>query len=735
MISMNSGTKYLAALTVLGTALAGCDSIKDVRDKPYTELPAQTVVLEGRIEGLGSRRSLVLMNNGDTARARSFLAPAPTGPSEGPVETRFTFGALPVGTPYNIEVRAQPVGKTCTIANGSGTLNADAAPDILITCVNSTPRFSMTVSTGPIAGIVGAKVTLATEENVYETDIPAGTTSVTFEDVLFDPTFGLSPQQAATTPPFVWSVTASTTEGGTVNKCPVTNPTNPGGANPANPTQDINNVSVLSCAFSLGGSVAYSLKEAGDTPPAAPEGLVLELRNTGEDVIATQQFSGGWGTSFTFNEGGEPVADPVRFVSNKDAVYYVAVGSQPTNNLHCIVTNPMAILYAPQLSQNPTDITTPAVQCRELPGAGRALRGVYRHTTTSWQRNAAADIRTVTWDPFDFTKQNTASSNMMAFFENGTFIYGTHANTSQVEHGFYDFTPGADGTGTLRLTLNVDTLSTGSFPANFSPANATSASTVPTTTSGLNVVPGIETVGTTRHAIMTNVNTDVAGVISGRFRGSQPVAAAPAPPSTEPDAILDWVLEAPFSAQNEMTGGWLAKDGRRLWVYDKRTYYGTHVGVVGVYAVNDACFTIDSLTASSSFYTRRPSIGGCYPWPRPATNQSPGYLIGGIVESIDYITPQYIGTTGANQVDIGLLPEFMSRLPGGRQAADGRSPSPIYFHIAPAAEFFAAAPVDYFPPPAEQDWHTWCDSEILGIRSTLNGVPIHKPVYFCRNPF
>src|SRR5690606_8357944 len=55
--------------------------------------------------------------------------------------------------------------------------------------------------------------------------------------------------------------------------------------------------------------------------------------------------------------------------------------------------------------------------------------------------------------------------------------------------------------------------------------------------------------------------------------------------------------------------------------------------------------------------------------------------------------------------------------------------------IAPAAEFFAAAPVDYFPPPAEQDWHTWCDSEILGIRSTLNGVPIHKPVYFCRNPF
>ena len=387
MISMNSGTKYLAAVTVLGTALAGCDSIKDVRTEPYTQLPDQTVVLEGTIEGLGSRRSIVMMNNGDVARARSFLAPKPEAPIDGDSVTRFSFGALPIGSPYNVEVRTQPIGKTCTVTNGSGTLNADTAPDIRISCVNSTPRYSLTVSTAPIAGIVGAKVTLATEENVYEAEVPAGTNSVTFTDALFNPTFGLDPAQAAQTPAFVWSVTASTTEGGTTNKCPVTNPTNPVVAGVTqNPTGNIVDVSALSCAFSLGGSVAYSLKDAGDTPPAAPQGLVLELRNTGEDVIATQQFDGAWNSSFTFNEGGLPGADPVRFVSNRDAVYYVAVGQQP-DNMHCIVTNPMAILYAPQLSQNPTDITTPAVQCRQpSPRDGRNHRNIRIGGRSGWRR-------------------------------------------------------------------------------------------------------------------------------------------------------------------------------------------------------------------------------------------------------------------------------------------------------------------------------------------------------------
>nr|PZN63478.1 MAG: hypothetical protein DIU62_11035 [Pseudomonadota bacterium] len=241
-------------------------------------------------------------------------------------------------------------------------------------------------------------------------------------------------------------------------------------------------------------------------------------------------------------------------------------------------------------------------------------------------------------------------------------------------------------------------------------------------------------VGDVRHALMTGVDTSTPGRISGTFSGCQyhAVPVGPLPACTDasdhsPEASMGWVLTAPPSVPGQMTGAWLAADSRRLWVFDRETYYGTHVGIVGVYTMNDACFTMPDVTMSSGLYTRRPSINGCYPWPRPATNQSPPYSLSGFVESVDFKFPQFIGS-GAGQVDIGTLPEYMARIPGGSQAIDGRSPSPTYFHIATPDQFYAEAPAMYFPPEPTD----WCNTEILGIRSTLNGVPIHKPVYFCR---
>ncbi len=102
---------------------------------------------------------------------------------------------------------------------------------------------------------------------------------------------------------------------------------------------------------------------------------------------------------------------------------------------------------------------------------------------------------------------------------------------------------------------------------------------------------------------------------------------------------MGWVLQAPPSITGQMTGAWLAQDSRRLWVFDKETYYGTHVGVVGVYAMNDACFTMPDVSVSSGLYTRRPSINGCYPWPRPGTAQVPAYALTGLVESVDLKSP------------------------------------------------------------------------------------------------
>jgi hypothetical protein len=233
-------------------------------------------------------------------------------------------------------------------------------------------------------------------------------------------------------------------------------------------------------------------------------------------------------------------------------------------------------------------------------------------------------------------------------------------------------------------------------------------------------------------------------MITGTFSGKQTINAAatgaapppppaqPPPPQIEGAATMGWVLQAPPSITGQMTGAWLAQDNRRLWVFDKETYYGTHVGVVGVYSMNDACFTMPDVTVSDGLYTRRPSINGCYPWPRPGTNQVPTYAPTGLVESVDLKYPQYIplGSTSpaGGAIDIGTLPNYMARIPGGAQAVDGRSPSPIYFHIAPPDHFYDEAPSEYFPT---QDT-SWCHTEILGIRATLNAVPLHKPVYFCR---
>jgi hypothetical protein len=725
MIVKHSGSA-IVALAAVAAALAACDSIKDVRKDPSTPLPAQNVVLKGTVSGLSSKRPVTLIYNGTLSGSIGVAAPPPTEANEALLGvTPFTFGTLPVGTPYNVQVYEQPRGKNCVVTSGgSGTLTADVETNVVVNCTNVGTRYSMTVNLNPaFVSSPGAQVVLTTEEAIYRINPPTGATTVTFPGVLFNPS--PSPQG------FNWSVIASNTIGGTLNKCPVTNSTNVVGTTITNPTADITNVSVGACTFTIGGTVRYSAPLVGGVPgptPPPPTGLVLELRDLGENTVRTQPFAGAWGAAFTFDEGGTPV----QFVSNRNAIYSVTVNTHP-DGMRCVVVTPMAILFAPTLTSNPANITTPSVQCRELPAANRQLRGVYRHVTSSWLRNATATLQVVTYDPLDFSKQNTASSNVIALFENGTYIYGTHANQTQIEHGFYDFDPVAQ---TLRFTLNADTNTSVVFPSVFSPVNATSAATAATTTPGLSAVPGTAVVGGVRHATLTNVNTATAGTISGTFVGSQALGAlnSTTTVSTEPNASLGWVLEAPSSIPNQMTGAWLAQDSRRLWVFDRETYYGFHAGVVGVFALNDACFTMPDVSVSSGLYTRRPSINGCYPWPRPATNQQPPYTFQGIVESIDLKVAttstsgtQFIGS-GAGQVDIGTLPEYMARIPGGSQAADGRSPSPMYFHIAAPAQFYDDAPAEYFPPAPTN----WCTTEILGIRATLNGVPIHKPVYFCR---
>jgi hypothetical protein len=733
MSATNFGSKVLV-LAAAGAVLAGCDSIKDVRSSPSTPLPAQRVVLEGTVTGVGSTRAVVLSNNGQQL---GVMAPPPAVTNEElNGVTQFTFGTFPVGSTYDVQVVTQPLGKICTVVSGgSGTIQAGVPTNVNVVC-NPDPawdRYSVTVALDPaFAAAEGAQVVLTTEDGIQRITPAPTDTSVTFTDALFNPDPGNSPLIVD----FTYSVTASTTVGGTQNKCPVLNPSG------RNKSGDVVDVQVQPCSFTIGGTVSYSKPDTGAAEPAAPAGLQLELRSLAEDSVHVQDFTGGWGDAFTFGEEGTPR----QFVSNRGAIYYVSVARQP-QGMHCMVASPMAILYAPTLTSNPTDISTPRVQCRELPQAGRALKGVYRHTSTIWKQGPDAAPVEVTWDALDFTRQNTHSSNMISFFENGTFIYGTHANVTQVEHGFYEYDPDAK---TLHFTLNVDTDPRAVWRSDYNGNPANSAANVGTTTTGMSAFPGTWLVDGVRHALLRNVElyheqkrpapAAPTAYLSGVFEGDVLVSTNPFAPvvssTLAENASLGFVLEAPNDINNQMTGAWAALDGKRLWVFDRETYYGTHVGVVGVVSMNDACFTMPDLTSSSDLYTRRPSINGCYPWPRSGTGQVPAFTLGGFVESIDLkvatsspMGAQYIGS-GAGAVDIGTLQEFMHRIPGGAQAADGRSPSPVMFHIADPDQFYATAPVQYFPPG--QDFSS-CDTQVLGIRSTLNGVAIHKPVYFCRS--
>jgi hypothetical protein len=103
------------------------------------------------------------------------------------------------------------------------------------------------------------------------------------------------------------------------------------------------------------------------------------------------------------------------------------------------------------------------------------------------------------------------------------------------------------------------------------------------------------------------------------------------------------------------------------------------------------------------------------------------------------LVPQF-GTTA-----LTVLPGFVGRIPGGQSAADGRSPSPVVYKIAPASSFASSVASTFYSDigqpaslyfddlVAAGPFTNWCTTEILAIRATRNGEPINRPVYFCRS--
>lgn len=490
MNSMINRSRLLAA-ALCATVLAGCNAVEDVADEPSADLPKQTVVLGGHIKDLGSRRPLVLQYNGtDTC-----LVPAnsndPTGKrviSEcrflGIADqelSSFSFGALPVGTPYNITVKRQPFGKICTVQNPSGTVSADAA-EILVSCVDDSavPHYTVTVNVAAAAASKpGLQVTLTTENGTCPVDVN-GRTSITFSPSQCpDSAAGGYHRNAAyvfnsqlNLPVFQWRVTASIPGATAVaprTNCFVTGGpvANTGGnvqddgtaAAGTAPTGNITTVNVVSCGFTVRVQADYSRPAGVTTDPAiaSGDGVLVALRSqpTGVDVASAKitSFANTFIPFMVPDASGNPTATAYEAQSDPNAFYELVVKSSPAG-MACIPGSSVAANSTRTvgaltdagavLLRTPSSATVPyvwiidrVIRCRLTPATAAArLRGVYwQYTTTTTTTTVGANAGTV-------TNPTVLNRNLLAFFEDGTYLYGNHSATAAnngVEQGFYTY--------------------------------------------------------------------------------------------------------------------------------------------------------------------------------------------------------------------------------------------------------------------------------------------------------
>lgn len=143
--------KITSLLLVVAAAVSGCGG-------------STNATIGGTISGLASGNSVGLTNtnNGDTL-IYTFNSSSNT----------FTFSkSVDSGSSYNVTVSTQPTNQTCSVVNGSGTVNSsgDNVTNIEITC---------TAGSGTSVPLTASVAGLALGANVVLTDIAAGSLIVT----------------------------------------------------------------------------------------------------------------------------------------------------------------------------------------------------------------------------------------------------------------------------------------------------------------------------------------------------------------------------------------------------------------------------------------------------------------------------------------------------------------------------------------------------------------------------
>lgn len=401
MISM-PGRARLAAAVLGGLTVAACDSIKNVDEDNYSNLPTPNVVLRGTVTGLSS--SPVQLTAHYDAGA-GYVGTAPTGnivrqvTTDGPV----SFAAIPQNSQYTVTVTGLPIGKLCNVANGNGTA-ADNVTNVTVTCAADPDAPTYTVS-GSVVGLgataAGLTLKLTSPAGEETVSVPAGGTGFAFTSELltdfdYEVSISANPQVAGVggAPP-------------TTHQCAINN------GDGTVVSDDIANVEVL-CGFEVGGRVYVQ-----GFPAPSLAGLTLALEQPGadpdltvDDTAIVPGTAGGPGT-FKFAS---------RVPSHAGANYKLAVTAQPAGAA-CVVGNGGYVAVT-----TPADVPTGVlVLCAPTPVS--PITGTYK----------------------------TGVRTFVTFLADGTFIAGSRGATaaqSGAEHGVY--VEGGFGPGTLVLYTATD---------------------------------------------------------------------------------------------------------------------------------------------------------------------------------------------------------------------------------------------------------------------------------------
>ena len=125
-----SGSNYLVTvatqpagqtcLVVNGSGTIGSTNINNVAVLCQTT----TYTVGGTLSGLGTGQSVVLVNNGTSALTVS-------------ADGLFTFATPLAPGAYAVTVQSQPVGQTCTVSAGSGTIISSNISNVVVTCTTN----------------------------------------------------------------------------------------------------------------------------------------------------------------------------------------------------------------------------------------------------------------------------------------------------------------------------------------------------------------------------------------------------------------------------------------------------------------------------------------------------------------------------------------------------------------------------------------------------------------------